>query len=279
MNADIRSWANLFESVPTEQAASFERILVPGVLAPCARLLTEHLHPGIESVLDVGTGTGIVARFMRDRLPMGARVTGIDISAAMVAVARALEEGPNWPAIEYHEASAAALPFDEASFDLVVSQHVLQFVTDPGMAVSEMRRVLRPGGQLAAMVWDALARNPLFEHTAAVLEQALGAESAKAFAAPWSMSGDSIARMFRAAALDEVTTRDQPVTIHLANGVDDLLWLLYFSAAGPRLRALTQDELADFVQTLAAAVAPWTVKSSITAECSVVIIEACRGER
>lgn len=124
---------------------------------------------------------------------------------------------------------------------------MLQFVTDPGTAVSEMRRVLRPGGQLAAMVWDALARNPLFEHTAAVLE--------------------------------EVTTRDQPATIHLADGVDDLLWLLFFSAAGPRLRALTEDELADFARTLAAAVAPWTVKSSITAECSVVIIEACRGER
>jgi ubiquinone/menaquinone biosynthesis C-methylase UbiE len=279
MDAGNQNWVNIFESVPTEQAASFERILVPGVLSPCARLLTEHLHPGIESVLDVGTGTGIVARFARDRLPMGARVTGIDISATMVAVARSLAEGHSWPAIEYHEASAMALPFGEASFDLVLSQHVLQFVADPGTAVSEMRRVLRPGGHLAAMVWDALARNPLFERTAAVLEQALGAEPAKAFATPWSMSGDSVARMFRAAALEEITTRDQSVIIHLANGAADLLWLLFFSIVGPRLRALTEDELADFAETLVAAAAPWTVKSSITAECSVVIIEACRGVR
>jgi hypothetical protein len=103
-----------------------------------------------------------------------------------------------------------------------------------------------------------LARNPLFEHTAAVLEQALGAGPAKAFATAWSMSGDNIVRIFRAAALEEITARDQSVTIHLANGVDDLLWLLFFSIAGPRLRALTEDELANFAETLVAAVAPWT---------------------
>lgn len=97
--------------------------------------------------LDVGCGTGALAGAIRRRDP-AARVTGIDRSEGFIEHARRLVEA------EFVVGDAAALPFEDDGFDVAVSGLVLNFVPEPGLAVAEMARVVRPGGTTVVYVWD-----------------------------------------------------------------------------------------------------------------------------
>ena len=96
--------------------------------------------PGAQ-VLEVGSGLGLLANEVAARVPLG-RVTGIEISAAQLAQAR---PAPN---ATFQQGDAHTLPFDDATFDLVYCRYLLEHVGDPPRALTEMRRVLRPAGQV-----------------------------------------------------------------------------------------------------------------------------------
>lgn len=104
-----------------------------------------------DEVLDVGCGTGSLTRTI---LALGdpARVVGIDLSERYVAFAR---ERISDPRVRFEVGDACALPFPDGSFDKALSLLVLHFVPEAQKAVAEMRRVARPGGTVAACVWDA----------------------------------------------------------------------------------------------------------------------------
>ncbi|MBM9593587.1 class I SAM-dependent methyltransferase [Rhodobacteraceae bacterium MCCB 386] len=105
-------------------------------------------RPG-ERVLDVGTGTGWAARLAARR---GARVTGVDIAPGMLAAAQQLSEGIE-PRPEFVRARAESLPFEDATFDGLISTFGVIFAEDSAAAIHEMARVLRPGGRLALATW------------------------------------------------------------------------------------------------------------------------------
>src|SRR3954452_22157598 len=106
-------------------------------------------------VLDLGCGEG---RFSRDLKTLGYDVVGIDISPTLVAAAREAD-----PSLEVHEASAAALPFAEHSFDLVVAFMSLQDMDDMARAVRQSARVLVDGGHLCLAVVHPLNSAGEFE--------------------------------------------------------------------------------------------------------------------
>lgn len=107
-------------------------------------------------VLELGVGSGLNLGFYdRDRV---ARVVGIDPSAALLARARPRAETAPVP-VELVEAPAEALPFDDRSFDSAVVTYALCSVGDPARALAEVRRVLRPGGELI-FVEHGLAPDP-----------------------------------------------------------------------------------------------------------------------
>jgi demethylmenaquinone methyltransferase / 2-methoxy-6-polyprenyl-1,4-benzoquinol methylase len=95
-------------------------------------------------VLDVATGTGLVADALLRR---GFRVTGLDQSPEMLD--RARERFGN--RVELVEASADALPFADASFDHLTFTYLLRYVDDPGATLTELARVVRPGGTIAML--------------------------------------------------------------------------------------------------------------------------------
>jgi len=105
---------------------------------------------GGQAVLDVGTGTGVVAITARN---LGARVTGLDLTPALLAQARESGTLAGHDDITWHEGDAEALPFPDASFDVVLSQFGHMFAPRPEVAVSEMLRVLKPGGIIAFATW------------------------------------------------------------------------------------------------------------------------------
>ena len=140
----------------------YESFLVPHLFTPWAHDLVARAEPKPgERVLDVACGTGIVVRAALPVVGPNGRVTGADLSPAMLAVART--RVPDEAPVEWYEASAEALPFSDAAFDLVLCQQGLQFFPDKPGAIREFRRVLAPGGRVALSVWRTLQHNPVHE--------------------------------------------------------------------------------------------------------------------
>jgi SAM-dependent methyltransferase len=100
--------------------------------------------------LDVGCGTGALSSAILDRYAP-ASVTGVDPSEGFLAYARRRVTDPR---AEFRQGDAQALPVADAAFDAVVSGLVLNFVPDQPKAAADMRRAARPGGTVAAYVWD-----------------------------------------------------------------------------------------------------------------------------
>jgi SAM-dependent methyltransferase len=158
----------------TNPAEGYESYMVPALFGPWATNLIQAADPRPgDRVLDVGCGTGIVARQVASRLGARGAVTGVDLSPNMLAVAlaTAAREGV---AIEWREGSAEQLPFPESSFDLVLCQFALMFFADKAAALAEMRRVVTGNGRVLVSVWQGLDRHPFYQTLHNVIQQRLG---------------------------------------------------------------------------------------------------------
>lgn len=155
-------------------AEGYESYMVPTLFSPWASRLVQAGNPQTgERILDLGCGTGVVARQAASRLGKGAAITGLDASPAMLAVARAasVREGA---AIEWREGRAERLPFSENAFDLVMCQFALMFFDDKAGALCEAHRVLKRGGRLALSVWQGLECHPFYRTLDDVIRRRVG---------------------------------------------------------------------------------------------------------
>ena len=139
-------------------AENYERYFVPVIGAPVAHDLlgAVALQPGAR-VLDVACGTGVIARLAAERVGSSGKVVGIDVAPDMIEVARATA-APSGPAIDWRQGDAAALPFPDGAFDVVLSQMGLMLFPDKPTALAEMRRVLIAGGRVALNTPGAINR-------------------------------------------------------------------------------------------------------------------------
>ena len=129
-----------------ERAEGYDRFL-GSITSRLAEPLLDaaSVGPGTR-VLDVATGPGYLAGRAAEG---GARVTGVDVAAAMLALA-----ARSHPGIEFREADAQALPFEDQSFDAVLGNFVILHLGRPEQAAGEFARVLAPGGKVALTTWD-----------------------------------------------------------------------------------------------------------------------------
>jgi SAM-dependent methyltransferase len=117
------------------------------------RLVDFNAYTG-RSVLEVGCGIGTdLVRFARG----GAQVTGVDLSQTAIDLARRNFEWNGLTAADLHVANGEALPFGDASFDVVYGHGVLQYTADAALLVRECHRVLRPGGDAIFMVYNRIS--------------------------------------------------------------------------------------------------------------------------
>ncbi len=166
----VRSMSNDTETfdIPIEVAEAYEQHFVPAIFAEWAPIILEaagvaaSAPPGTR-LLDVGCGTGIVARTARRIAGPDLEITGVDLNPSMLAVAERTAEAEGLvPPIDWRPGDAGALPFDDETFDVAVSQMAARFFPDLSRALAEMARVVRPGGTLAWVVPAALSEQPAY---------------------------------------------------------------------------------------------------------------------
>ena len=148
----------------------YESQLVPTLFRPWAEDIVQRLGVSpADSFIDIACGTGIVARVAREG-PGARRVVGIDLNPAMLAVAR-----DRAPDIEWRAGDAVALPVPEGeTFSVAVCQQGLQFFPDREAAVSDIRRVLSPGGRLAVSTWQSDEEFPFLHGLRRIAERHVG---------------------------------------------------------------------------------------------------------
>jgi SAM-dependent methyltransferase len=156
-------------------------------------------------VLDVGCGPGALTAVLVELVGADA-VAAVDPSPPFVEAAAA-----RFPTVDVRQATAEALPFDDASFDAALAQLVVHFMADPSQGVSEMARVTRPGGVVAACVWDhGGGRGPLSAFWEAV--RAIDAGATNESGLPGSRRGQ-LEQLLAGAGLTAVEETELTVTI------------------------------------------------------------------
>lgn len=208
-------------------AYAYEANFVPAMFLPWSEeLLTRASPRPNDRVLDVACGTGIVARQVAPLVGVGGAVTGLDISPQMLEVARSLPLSSG-VTIEWREGSAEELPFEEASFDLVLCQQGLQFVPDKLAAAREMRRVLSPGGRAVVAVWRGLEHQPVF----VILEPAMNRRLGQGPGAPFAFGdADLLRALFDDAGFGDVALDSVIRKVHFPSA-DGFVRMVVMSAA------------------------------------------------
>jgi SAM-dependent methyltransferase len=192
----------------TQSAAEiYDKLFLPALFDEWVPRVVEaaRLEPGMR-VLDVACGTGVLSLAAYEAVAPNGSVTGLDLNSGMLRVAK-----QKAPQIEWHEGPAEALPFEDASFDAVISQFGLMFFQDQVGAIREMARVLRPGGHLAVAVWDSFEHIKGYAAAAEILADMFGDAAAESVRAPYSLGDKQIlSPLFSEAGIADfsITTHD-----------------------------------------------------------------------
>ena len=209
------------EAFARKAAENYERYFVPVIGAPVAEGLIEAaaLRPG-ERVLDVACGTGIVTRMAAEGVAPDGSVAGLDANPGMLAVARqacAPELG-----IEWHHGPAEAIPLPDDSFDVVLCGMGLQFFSDRGAALEQIRRVLDEGGRFVANLPGP--EPPPLRLMAESLSRHVGPQAGGFVHAVFSLhEEDEVRELLDGAGFSDLDVRSEPTPLSLPAPAD-FLW-------------------------------------------------------
>jgi SAM-dependent methyltransferase len=182
-----------------------------------------------DCVLDVGCGTGSLTF----AILAGANVRTVDAIDPSPMFVDALRARAADARVRVGHGEACDLPFESAAFDRALSLLVLQFVPDTERAVREMRRVVRPGGTIAAAVWDVfggMTANRMLWDTASALIPSAAKVRSELFGTPIAEPG-ALEACWRAAGLIDVTAATLTIRMHFENFAE--WWEPYATGVGP----------------------------------------------
>jgi SAM-dependent methyltransferase len=177
----------------------------------------------------------IVARTLVARLTQPSQITGADLNPSMIEVAKQ-QQMTSIHSFGWIIAPAQEIPFEDATFDLAFCQQGLQFFSDKSAALSEFRRILRPGGRVVLTCWAAVPT--FFEMIGDVMQRHLDAQSGATVIQPfiWSDS-ELIQKLLKNAGFDCPPASPLPVTRHMAATHETIREEILATPDEPTLRA------------------------------------------
>ncbi len=201
--------------------AAYDRYLGPLLFEFSATDLAERVarHVASGSVLEIACGTGISTHFLRDRLAAEVEIVATDLNPGMLEFAQ--EHRGALPRVRYELADALSLPYEDRHFDAVVCQFGIMFFPYLAKGLSEMRRVLRPGGRLARHVWDSLVAYPAAGIAHETIAGFFDSEPPTFLTVPFgSCPPDPTLDRFRAAGFEELQVHTVEATVERPSALD-----------------------------------------------------------
>jgi ubiquinone/menaquinone biosynthesis C-methylase UbiE len=258
-------------------AQAYEKYLVPALMAGgAAQLLDAARVVAGERVLDVGCGTGIVARTAAARVGSTGAVTAVDLNEGMLAVARAAGASLR-PAIDWRAGNATALPLADESFDVVVSQQMLQFVPDTVAALREMRRVLAPRGRLAVSACRPIEHSPAYVPLADLLARHVGPPAGAGMRSPFAAwTADDVRGFLAAAGFRDVHVRIEVASVRYPSAAEMLRREAASSPLAEPVAALAPAARAALVGALEDALRPFRDDDGVVSPLQLYVATAAR---
>jgi ubiquinone/menaquinone biosynthesis C-methylase UbiE len=231
-------------------ASAYDRVLVPILFEPWAARLVEEYQPWDgRRVLDLATGTGIVAQRLSEQVGLSGKVFAADINGQMLALAAKRCAGLT-PAVQFIECPAHPLELPSDSIDFVVCQQGLQFFPDRSAAVKEIYRVLCDGGQVVASAWRPVVECEFFGAICNALIAIGEPEISDMMRVPFdAMPETELIAHFESAGFVDVQLWRQEQDLVLDGGVTHAIQVAYSTPIGPKLQGLSDERQAQFRKT------------------------------
>jgi ubiquinone/menaquinone biosynthesis C-methylase UbiE len=230
-----------------ENSAAYEQFMGRWSRAAGVRFIEWLAPPERASWLDAGCGTGVFTRLIAEKCSP-ARIVAVDSTSSQIARARSQ---PAAEQITFETTDAQALPFAADSFDIVVSALAINFFSDPGQALIEMRRVTREDGLIAGYVWDFAGENS----PSGPLRRALRESGIHIAPIPGTdlSTVPALRTLFERAGLERIST--EVVDVSLSYRSFDEFWQAQTTSYSPTTKliaAMTTKERERFIQKLRA---------------------------
>lgn len=185
-----------------------------------------------QQVLDLGCGTGLPALALAAQVRPSGQVMAIDVSPEMLDAARKNATRAGLANIVFHEMTADSLEFEDASFDIVSCVCLLMFRPDPRGTIAEARRVLKPRGQLAVVVWDAAEKNPFFTTVLEPVSRFVSLPPTDPRGpGSFRLAGDELEQVLRAGGCEDI--RVQPLAFEVTFETVEQHWEIFSEMAPP----------------------------------------------
>ncbi|MBV9580740.1 MAG: methyltransferase domain-containing protein [Chloroflexi bacterium] len=232
--------------------ATYRDVHLPRIFAPWAHILLEIVPPRSgDAILDVATGPGTVARPAAAIAGPRGRVTGVDLSAAMLEVARSFAAEPGSAPIDYLESPATSMPLPDTSFDRGYCQQGLQHMSDPAAALQEIRRLLKPGARLAVAIWQ---QSPFGLFRQVVADLGISAEGAQP--SGFGRDPNDLRAALQRAGFADVEVQTRQLDSILQGGVPQALEVAIATSAGAGMQDLSSEQQTRVREALTNAVQP-----------------------
>jgi SAM-dependent methyltransferase len=234
--------------------------------------------PGMR-LLDVACGSGLPALTAASRVQPGGSVVATDISPEMLAAASRQARAAGLRNVEFAEMDAEALRFEDGTFDAVTNGWGLMFCPDPGRAVAEAHRVLKPHGRLAIVTWDEPAKSPFFTVISGAVGEVLALPPPDPNGpGPFRLSSPrTLESLLGASGFDGVRIESVPMTV-VFESVDEYCQVFADVAWKARMAALSAADAARVRAAVARAAQPYTVSGRLHLVATALAAVGRRGE-
>jgi ubiquinone/menaquinone biosynthesis C-methylase UbiE len=233
-------------------------------------------RPG-ERVLDLGTGPGEPAMTLAGSVGRGGRVTGVDLSESMIAIARRVATARGLTNLDFEVMDCAALTFPASTFDAIACCFGFQIFTDPEMAAREAHRVLKPGGRICVGVWSTGEKVPFLHALVEPMLEHAEPDETGYLPTPYETGGpgEMVAFLETAGFADGREERVQHSVVF--DGPDDYLEaLLKATPLGHSLSEEDSDVRAEVLRKTRANLERWRTPTGLALPAECVIVSARR---